>query len=159
MTAKKIDYSKSDDVSDQGVKLFKVMMRLEFALKDIGYCVPGRQQAAEVNWECYTNDKLGSPFWEMIKTAPEVQTLIETPPKKQIVDQGGSLVWQQPGAVSSIQDLIGATRRVRNNLFHGGKSGDPDADRNTRLYAAALFVVDQILRADDVLQTSFSGQY
>lgn len=159
LTALEIDYSKAKNVSDQGVKLFMVMMRLEFALKDIGFGVPGRRQAAEVNWDHYTNEKLGSPFWEKIKVAPEVEALIKTPPKRQIIDLDGNLGWEHTGAVSSIQDLIGAVRRVRNNLFHGGKSGDPDADRNTLLYAAALFVVDRILREDDVLQTSFSGTY
>ncbi len=159
MTAQEVDYSKAENFSGQGVKLFKVMMRLEFALKDIGYGAPGRRQAAEVNWEKYTNEKLGVSFWEKIKAAPEVEILIKNPPKRQIIDQHGNLDWEQTGAVLSIQDLIGALRRVRNNLFHGGKSGDPDADRNTRLYAAALFVVDRILLEDDVLQTSFSGTY
>ena len=50
-------------------------------------------------------------------------------------------------------------RRVWNNLVYGGKSGDPDADRNTRLYAAALFVVDQILREDVGRRASFNGLY
>jgi hypothetical protein len=159
LTAQEVDYSKAEDVSEQGVKLFKVMMRLEFALKDIGYGACGWRQAAEVNWDRYAKEKLGLAFWQKISAAPEVEVLIQAPPKRQIIDQDGHLDWEQSAAVSCIQDLVGAIRRVRNNLFHGGKSGDPDADRNTRLYAAALFVVDQILREDDALQTSFSGRY
>lgn len=159
MTSQDVDYSKAEEVSDEGIKLFKVLMRLEFALKDIGYGRPGRRQVAEVNWEKYINEKLGAPFWAKFKDTQELQVLIETPPKKQVIDETGRLIWEQHAKVTSIQDLISAMRRVRNNLFHGGKSGDPDADRNQRLFAAALFLVDQILREDDVLATSFSGKY
>lgn len=159
MTITEVDYSKAEDVSDQGIRLFKVMMRLEFALKDIGYGVPDQRQVAGVNWNRYTKEKLGASFWVKVKKSNNLEVLIQTPPKRQIIDQNDSLDWEKPGEVTSMQELIGAMLRVRNNLFHGGKSGDPDADRNQRLFAAALFLIDQILREDDVLQTSFSGQY
>ena len=61
--------------------------------------------------------------------------------------------------MGSIQELIAALNGVRNNLFHGGKSGDPDGDRNADLIRAALYLVDQILKENDVLHTSFSGTY
>ncbi len=159
MTDQQVDYSKADEVSEDGLRLFKIMMRLEFALKDNGFCVGRSRQIAEVDWDRYTNEKLDGAFWRNIKDAPDAEVLIQNPPKRQIVDRGGSLQWEAVGAVSSVQDLIGAVRRVRNNLFHGGKSGDPDADRNAKLYTAALYVVDQILQDDDVLRTSFTGQY
>ncbi len=159
MTAQGVNYSKTEEVLDDGIRLFKIMMRLEFALKDIGFCTPGRRQVAEVHWERYVNERLGLAFWEKIKDAADAEPLIETPPMKQIADNYGNLHWRKSGAVSSIQELIAAMRRVRNNLFHGGKSGDPDADRNAMLYLAALFVIDQILQEDEGLRTSFSGIY
>lgn len=36
MTVPEVDYSKIDEVSEEASRLFKVMMRLEFALKDVG---------------------------------------------------------------------------------------------------------------------------
>lgn len=154
-----VDYSRSESVNADGIRLFKVMMRLEFALKDTGYAVSGRRQAAEVAWDDYAKKRLGKDFWEKVKHAKDAKVLIEMPPKKQIVNQDGTLGWEECAEVSSIQDLLGAVRRVRNNLFHGGKSGDPDADRNASLYLAALFVINQALEHDDVLQTSFTGAY
>lgn len=159
MTAQEVDYSKIDEVADDGVRLFKVMMRLEFALKDAGYASSDRRQAAEVEWDRYANEKLGSAFWRKIKGAANAETLIQTPPKRQVVDQSGNLDWEKAGTVSSVQELVGALRRVRNNLFHGGKSGDPDSDRNAKLYVASLYVIDQILKEDDIVRTIFTGNY
>ena len=152
-----MDYSKIDEIDEAGVRLFKIMMRLEFALKDIGY-VRSSSRHAEVDWNRYANDRLGNDFYIKISRAPEARILFESPPKRQIVD-AGSLGWENVQAAGSAQELIGAMQRVRNNLFHGGKSSDPDPSRNQTLYAAALFVVDQILLQDDGLQTSFTGNY
>lgn len=159
MTAQEVDYSKIEEIALDGIRLFKVMMRLEYALKDTGYAVHGQKQFVEVAWDQYANTRLDSTFWDKIKKAKEAEILILAPPKRQIVELGDNLGWGDAGPVSSIQELFGALRRVRNNLFHGGKSGDPDADRNAALYTAALFVIDQILQEDDILRTSFSGRY
>ena len=159
MTASDVDYSIINEVSDDANRLVKVMMRLEFALKDNGFFVPGRRAVAEVDWVGFANDKLGPGFWQKIKLADEVQVLIQAPPKKQVVDGGGNLSWQDRGEVVSVQELIAALNGVRNNLFHGGKSGDPDGSRNADLIQAALYLVDQVLKEDDVLHASFSGIY
>lgn len=159
MTVSEVDYSKIDDVSEEASRLFKIMMRLEFALKDVGFTVPGRRAVAEADWVRFANEQLGADFWQRIKLADEVQVLIHAPPKKQIVDERGHLIWQGRGEVVSIQELIAALKGVRNNLFHGGKSGDPDGNRNEDLIRAALYLVEQILKEDDVLHTSFGGAY
>ncbi|KIC51041.1 hypothetical protein [Tateyamaria sp. ANG-S1] len=159
MTVPKVDYSKIDDVSEDASRLFKVMMRLEFALKDVGFFVPGRRAVAEVDWVRFANDQLGADFWQRIQRVDEVQVLLQAPPRKQIVDESGHLIWRDRGAVVSVQELIAALNGVRNNLFHGGKSGDPDGNRNAELISAALYLVDQLLKEDDVLHTSFSGAY
>ena len=129
MTVAEVDYSKIEDVSEEASRLFKVMMRLEFALKDVGFFVPGRRALAEVDWVRFANDRLGADFWQSIKLADEVQVLIKAPPKKQIVDEKGHLIWQGRG------------------------------NRNADLIRAALYLVDQVLKEDDVLHTSFSGAY
>lgn len=159
MVAQEIDYSKIEEVSGAGIRLFKVMMRLEFALKDVGYAAAGRGQSAEVHWDRYANERLGAEFWTKIESENSAEALIQAPPKRQVVDGSGNLAWEQVGGVSSIQELIGALRRVRNNLFHGGKSGDPDAERNEVLFSASLYVIDQILKEDEMVRTSFTGNY
>lgn len=154
-----MDYSKVDEITEDGLRLFKVMMRLEFALKELGYCKQGKGQAVEVAWDKYANEKLGKQFFENIGASKNGKVLIDEPPKKQAIDQNGDLIWEKAGAVISVQELIGSFRRVRNNLFHGGKSGDPDRDRNDQLISGAIFVADQILKENDVLQTIFEGNY
>lgn len=135
------------------------MMRLEFALKEIGYCKNAGNQNAEVDWDRFANERLGASFFDAMKAEGNVNVLLETPPKRQIVDDQGYLCWKQVGAVSNIQELVGSIRRVRNNLFHGGKSGDPDKDRNIALVGDALFVIDAILRHDHDLRMMFEGSY
>ncbi|SEI03712.1 hypothetical protein [Paracoccus alkenifer] len=159
MTEQQINYSKIDEVSEAGICLFKCMMRLEFAVKEAGYVRRGSRNAAEIDWDEYARNRLGPGFWRQVQGAEEIKPLIQTPPKKQIVDDNGSLDWRNAGEVTCVQELIGAVRRVRNNLFHGGKSGDPDAERNDELFAASLCVIELILKKDDRVRTIFTGEY
>lgn len=158
MVENQVNYLKIEDIPEQGPQLFKVMMRLEFALKEIGFCRYGNGQSAEVDWDKYSNEELGAEFFEEIEASKEAEVLIGSPPKRQVV-KDGNLSWSTAAAVSNVQELIGSLRRVRNNLFHGGKSGDPDRDRNDALVAGALFVVDQVLLRDDNLRMIFEGKY
>lgn len=159
MEEQQINYSKIDEVAVDGIALFKCMMRLEFAVKEAGYVRRGKNDAAEVDWDRYANEVLGLGFWQQVLKVEDVEPLIQTPPKKQIVDGSGNLGWMDAAEASSVQDLIGAVRRVRSNLFHGGKSGDPDAERNDELYSASLSVIDLILKKDDIVKTIFTGEY
>ncbi len=153
-----VDYSKIDDHPKHAIRLFKVMMRIEFALKDLGFCRQ-RGNAVEVAWDEYAAKNISRDFFERVISSGRANVLIADPPKRQTIDPGGSLSWERVGAVSTVQDLLGAVRRVRNNLFHGGKSGDPDGDRNEELICGATYVLDEILRNDDILMTAFSGKY
>ncbi len=155
----KVDYSKIDACPSESDRLFKVMMRLEFALKEIGCGRRGRGQVAEVDWDKFANERLGKKFFDEIKASGKAITLMEQPPKRQVINEQKSLSWEKVGAASNIQDFVGALRRVRNNLFHGGKSGDPDRDRNDALVKDALFAVDAILQYDSELQMMFEGKY
>lgn len=159
MSEEKVDYSKADDVSKDGLRLFKIMMRLEFALKDQGYIKGNTGSAAEVAWDKYAKEKLGKPFFDKIKKTGRAEVLISKPPKRQTVNADSTLCWKQANQAQNITDLIMYLRRVRNNLFHGGKSGDPDSDRNAELFENSLFVIDEVLKFDFDLKTSFTGQY
>ena len=154
-----VNYAKTKEYPVGADQLFRVMMRLEFALKEIGYCRPTRNQSAAVDWDRFTNERLGAAFFNAIAASGKAKILIDTPPKRQSVDNHGHLRWEQTGAVSNIQELIGSLRRVRNNLFHGGKSGDPDRDRNDALVSNALSVVNEILKHDRELRMIFEGNY
>jgi hypothetical protein len=154
-----VSYAKVEEQPVGADRLFKVMMRLEFALKEIGFCRSANKQNAEVDWDRFANERLGASFFDALKASDDADVLIESPPKRQAVSGTGNLSWEPTGAVSNVQDLMGALRRVRNNLFHGGKSGDPDRDRNDALVANALCVVDAILQRDADLRMIFEGNY
>jgi len=136
MEEQQVNYAGIDEVAADGARLFKCMMRLEFATKEAGYVRRGKSNIAEVDWDRYAGEALGSDFFQNVRDIEVVKPLIEAPPKKQVVDASGNLNWMDAAEVSSAQDLIGEVRRVRNNLFHRGKSGDPDAERNDKLFAA-----------------------
>jgi hypothetical protein len=154
-----VRYGKIEDLPVGADRLFKVMMRLEFALKEIGFCRTANSQSAEVDWDRFANDRLGSAFFDEVQASGEASVLVDFPPMRQTVSSEGYLNWEPAGAVSNVQELLGAVRRVRNNLFHGGKSGDPDSNRNVALVGDALRVVDSILQSDDDLRMMFEGNY
>lgn len=154
-----VSYAKTEEHPARAVELFKVMMRLEFAIKEIGYCRPTGNQYALVDWDRFANECLGAAFFDAIKAAGKADTLIEAPPNRQTADGSGHLSWELTGPVSNTQELIGSLRRVRNNLFHGEKSGDPDRDRNDALVRNALTVIHDILMHDQDLRMMFEGKY
>jgi hypothetical protein len=72
------------------------------------------------------------------------------PPKKQIL-KAGKLDWESPNEVKGdIQSVISAVKRVRNNLFHGGKFPSPtgpvaDPSREKELIRHSITVLKYIL--------------
>jgi hypothetical protein len=61
----------------------------------------------------------------------------------------------QPAPVANTSDLIGATWRVRNNLFHGNKMFPANRERDRRLMIDALAVLDMILGARPEVWSAF----
>jgi hypothetical protein len=154
-----VNYAKIEEHPAGCDRLLKVMMRLEFALKGIGCCRAVKKQNVKVDWDRFANERLGSAFFDEVEAEGTASVLIQSPPKRQVVDGQGYLNWEQAGAVWNTQELVGSLRRVRNNLFHGGKSGDPDRDRNDALIANALTVLDVILQKDADLRMMFEGNF
>ena len=86
--------------------------------------------------------------------------MIGDPPKRQILDDRGKLEFSEAVAVTNVQELFGAVRRVRNNLFHGGKSGDPDQSRNNVLILESIYVLGEILKfVAPEFKMRFEGRY
>ena len=154
----KIDFSAIENIPTEAVHFFKIMMRLEYALKVIGF---GKMDGdrIEICWDRYANERFGKDGFKAIRENKKAKTLIDTPPKKQVIKQDGKLDFRDVAKVTSVQELLGAVRRVRNNLFHGGKSGDPDHDRNDALIAEATCVITEMLLADEDLRITFEGRY
>ena len=76
------------------------------------------------------------------------------PPKRQIVREDGSLTWEdlKRENVTAIRWLLKIVRRVRNNLFHGGKypyTPLPEPARDTQLLESSLIVLEACLEWDE----------
>jgi hypothetical protein len=114
-----------------------VFARFEFALKAAGF-VDGDEKKAEPAWDRYAR-AIDAAFTHLkgAELRVAVAYLLLQPPKKQIVVQG-KIDWLDAppdGNLPRAEQVLLMVRRVRNNLFHGGKflaaeaGGDPDRDR------------------------------
>ena len=148
-----VDYTVVEKQLDGADCLFRVMMRLEFALKKRKFLRRNRRYA-DVDWKKFAKH-LGKPFFEEVKKSHIAHDLIHSPPNRQIVNDTRDLDWEPATEVSDIKGLIFALRRVRNNLFHGAKSDDSGGERNVALIHNALCVIDYILQYDDKLRKIF----
>lgn len=91
---------------------------------------------------------LGAGFFQTVQAARAAETLIAIPPKHFIVNGGGGVEFgPQPAPIETTSDLIGATWRVRNKLFHGNKLFPANRERDEGLMTDALAVLEMIVQA------------
>lgn len=138
--------------------LFKVMMRFEFALKDAGFLSANTNGSVKVDWDSFANHGLPRKFFDNVKSSGFAKTLLTKPPSRQLV-RYGSLDFDDAKSPIDNQQLIGAVCRVRNNLFHGGKSGDRDHARNDELVSDALYVIKEAIKSHKEVRARFEGLY
>lgn len=147
-------------LTPHAVKFLATFLRFEFALKEAGF---GPENGdARVEWGRVTK-QLGAGFFARVEESGKACTLMQKPPKKQTTRNYG-LEWEQKTPPKTISDLLEAARRVRNNLVHGGKSGDPEYDaddlhRNENLIREAQWIVEQALHELPEVRGYFEGHY
>ncbi len=133
---------------------FFAFSRFEYALKHAGYLKPNRR-GAEPDWDAF-GDAIEQRY--SIRESPElakaVRYLLDEPPKRQVVRDDGSLDWEDlpEENVKEIRWLLLLIRRVRNNLFHGGKYPYmplPEPARDTQLLESGVVVLEACLTWDD----------
>jgi hypothetical protein len=91
---------------------------------------------------------LGAGFFQAVQAAHAAETLIAVPPKHFIVNGGDGIEFgPQLAPIETTSDLIGATWRVRNNLFHGNKLFPANRERDEDLMMDALAVLEMIMQA------------
>lgn len=157
-----INFDAAERLPQGGVKFFLTFTRFEFALKEQRYLTRADGDA-EASWNGFAGE-LGKQFLELVRASGSATTLTgPLPPRKQIA-LNNSLAWRDMDRVLDCQQLFEAIRRVRNNLVHGGKSGDPDQDaedpnRNRNLIAEAQWVLEQALERNDRVRLAFEGRY
>ena len=116
---------------------------------------------AEANWTEFARSVetlVANPSTPEMKEA--IEFILSAPPKKQFI-AGGMIEWRdiQPSTNSKADALFQYVRRIRNNLFHGGKfNGHWFAlERSERLMKAGLVVLRQSIEAQPQVSEAFHG--
>lgn len=110
-----------DKLDRLATELFRTFARFEYALKAAGFHNgDGRAQA---NWRSFAEtvtELFDDPQEDSVKHA--IAYMLEYPPNKQVV-KDGALGWDAAVPQTDLQSdrVLLYVRRVRNNLFHGGK--------------------------------------
>ena len=115
--------SQTSSLNDKAIKLFYQFARMEYALKATGYHFGDGD--AKPNWTKFAKSNeieelIANPSSQELADA--IKYVRDNPPRKQIVENG-KLEWSEsaPTTNSDADLLLLYVRRVRNNLFHGGK--------------------------------------
>lgn len=126
--------------------LFEIFSQFEYCLKVTGHCLADRGGAAKPNWSAFA-----SALTENIIEAEDasvteaVNYILSHPPKKQMFT-GGKLRFDvvEPRAENQNDLILLYVRRVRNNLFHGGKFNgeyfEPDRSRELLSHSASILM-------------------
>ncbi|WP_420969110.1 hypothetical protein [Bradyrhizobium sp. B120] len=133
---------------DLTLRFFATFARMEFALKHLRLLrFTAEGDVAQMGLPSLVA-RLGTGFFPAVQAAHVAETLIAIPPKHFLVNGAGGVEFgAQPAAIATTSDLIGATWRVRNNLFHGNKLFPANRERDERLMMDALAVLGMILEA------------
>ena len=128
--------------------------RFEFALKEEGFLNP-KGARAEPDWHRFGGE---SARWLSVEPGSGLEGAIaylnDFPPQVQTREQG----WQPRGlrGDTTTAKALDAVRRVRNNLFHGGKHTPHSPEgRDERLIRCGLIVLTACLEQNDELRTTF----
>ncbi|PBB41185.1 hypothetical protein CK222_23745 [Mesorhizobium sp. WSM3866] len=157
LTTMAIDMKAANRLPPRGDEI-RVFTRFEYALKDGGFGKAGRKNVVEADWDLFASRELKAPFFAAVKAKALAPTLMTNPPSRQTL-QGSTLGWDTVPPPANVTELLVAVRRVRNNLVHGGKSGDQDSDRNDSLVAEAIEVLLEALRCHSDLRAIFERRW
>ena len=133
------------------LKFFICFSRFEFALKTSGFAL-GNLRHVKPDWDGYTKsikDIFDKNKSQILFEAVDYFRLI--PPWKQILMPDGTIGWDSSAPnddKSEIEKIIILIRRVRNNLFHGGKFSNEvfeNKERTELLLERSLIILEECL--------------
>jgi len=143
--------------SELATDFFHVFARFEYALKTVGYYK--NQEDAKPNWDKFAielEDIFQNP--SPGKFADAVNYFKENPPKKQIINSNNELGWAliEPSSYLADKILI-YVKKVRNNLFHGGKASTIPLlePRDEKLLKHSLVILKKCLSENSKVRMAF----
>lgn len=140
-------------------ELFRTFARAEYALKAAGW--NSGEGDARANWTAFAKSVdawFQAPASDEVRDA--VDFLLASPPKKQVV-VNGVLQWREvkPETNSKADLTLQYVRRVRNNLFHGGKFNGHwfEPERSELLLRHTLTVLRAVIEASPEVREAYFG--
>ena len=137
--------------------LFRTFARFEYALKAAGF--HNGNGGAEANWRDFAvsvSAHFDDPQDEGFKEA--IAYILEHPPNKQLVEDG-ELIWDAVVPQTDLHSdrVLIYVRRVRNNLFHGGKFNGHwfEPQRSAELLRHSLTILNACLAASDRVNEAY----
>lgn len=149
----------SEDLDRLAADLFRTFARFEYALKAAGF--HNGDGAAQPNWRSFAEPVPGL-FDNPVDTelVEAVDYILTHPPKKQVVT-GGALDWSSDAPQTDLQSdrVLIYVRRVRNNLFHGGKFNGRwfEPQRSESLLRHSLTILQACLDASEEVRQAFNS--
>ena len=140
-------------------EFFKLFSRFEYSLKAASFHTG--EGNANPNWTTFAQD-IHVNFQALQDEALDgaKQYILANPPKKQVIEQG-NIKWSDsaPTQVNDTDLLLLYVRRVRNNLFHGGKfNGNWFApQRSEELLNSSIIVLKQALEMNASVKQAFEN--
>lgn len=133
-----------DDLDRLAADMFRTFARFEYALKAAGF--HNGNGAAKPNWRAFATTVTGlfdDPRSEGFSEA--IEYILGHPPKQQVI-AGGILSWSDALPDTNLKSdlVLQYVRRVRNNLFHGGKFNGRwfEPERSERLLNSSLVILE-----------------
>lgn len=151
-------------VSDEALhslatELFRTFARFEYALKAAGF--HQGEGEAKPDWRKFAlsiEPQFQNPTTGELRAA--IEYLLDKPPKKQVI-RNNMLEWSTafPSTDSQADLILLYVRRVRNNLFHGGKfNGHWFApERSEALLRYSLVILKNCLDASPQVATAYNS--
>ena len=142
--------------SAAAARLFATFSRFEFALKECGYVRADRYGGAQLDWNRFAAIEGLAALMQRLHDEGSVAELLKHPPRQQRA-AGTHWEWADAPPITDAKAFLEAIKRVRNNLFHGGKAGaDP---RDDQLCKDAVACLVALLDLNPDVRLAFVGQY
>jgi hypothetical protein len=129
--------------------------RFEYALKASRFLHQPRG-VVEADWHCFMTHVEQLAEDELVAVIAAGATLLQHPPKK-LVMTDTQPIWREVSRAgrSQIRFLLESVKRVRNNLFHGGKWVAPpeDPSRHQVLVQESVAVLGELLKVARLQRT------
>lgn len=150
-----------EETSEVIFNFFKTFSRFEYALKRVGY--NSGDGMAKADWKQFIfdiNNKFKIDADQKLKES--VDYILNNPPNKQVVEDG-QLAWSsnEPDAKSETELLFQYIKRVRNNLFHGGKYNGKyleDPTRSYKLLNSSIVILNYALTLSHEVNSAFHSE-